>query len=254
MVLGAALGFAANVGITAGLAGSQFPASLRCTTLPHVGFVPFDFNPTTITIKRTSKVGKTASPGGGKGDSGTVRPTTKKVDGGTITLAEIVFEGKTTKLRCDTLLGWMSPDSGFLGQVLSMVTGQNLKTEPPELTFQYGPPMVGFVYTVKLSGCTVKYTRFTGAGIPVRALVTMELTRVPTLLDSLPQNPTSGGQPGRRRHTVAEGESLQSIATANYGTPAAWRRIAEVNGIQDPMRVRPGTTVYLPNPQELQEA
>jgi nucleoid-associated protein YgaU len=64
-------------------------------------------------------------------------------------------------------------------------------------------------------------------------------------------NPTSGGQPGRRTHTVGQGETLQSIATANYGTPALWRRIAEVNGIDDPTRVRPGTTVYLPNGDEL---
>jgi nucleoid-associated protein YgaU len=36
-----------------------------------------------------------------------------------------------------------------------------------------------------------------------------------------------------------------------YGTPGLWRRIAEVNRIQDPTRVRPGTTIYLPNPDEL---
>jgi nucleoid-associated protein YgaU len=30
-----------------------------------------------------------------------------------------------------------------------------------------------------------------------------------------------------------------------------WRKIAEINGITDPGRVRPGTTVYLPGPGEL---
>jgi nucleoid-associated protein YgaU len=37
----------------------------------------------------------------------------------------------------------------------------------------------------------------------------------------------------------------------NYGTPALWRKIAEVNRIQDPARIRPGQTVYLPNADEL---
>jgi nucleoid-associated protein YgaU len=114
--------------------------------------------------------------------------------------------------------------------------------------------MIGFMYTVVMQSITVKYTRFTSAGIPVRAKVNLTLFEVPSLLGTLPQNPTSGGLVGRKAHTVGHGESLQSIATTNYGNPGAWRRIAEVNGIQDPTRVRPGDTVYLPNPQELDEA
>ncbi|GLZ39458.1 LysM peptidoglycan-binding domain-containing protein [Actinokineospora sp. NBRC 105648] len=249
---GADLAIGAGIGIAA-LAGARVPASLRCTTFPHLGFVPFDFNPTDITISRMSRSGIRASPGGGRGTTGSTSQTTKQVKGPDITLAKVIFEGATTKLRCDTLLGWMSPDAGFLGQLLAL-TGNNLKTQPPQLTFQWGPPMIGFMYTVKLTKCTVKYTRFTTAGIPVRAEVGLTMEEIPTLLGSLPQNPTSGGQAGRRRHTVAAGETLQSIATANYGNPGAWRRIAEVNGIQDAARVRPGTTVYLPNAHELRGA
>ena len=40
---GAAIGAAA-------LAGARVPASLRCTTLPNIGFVYFDFNPTEISV------------------------------------------------------------------------------------------------------------------------------------------------------------------------------------------------------------
>jgi nucleoid-associated protein YgaU len=242
---GADLAIGAGIGV-ATLAGARVPASLRCTTLPNIGFVPFDFNPTDITMARKSSTSTTAAPG--KGGS---RNTTKKVNASTITLAKVVFEGMTTKLRCDTLLTWMNPDAGFLGQFLNVITGKNLKTQPPELTFQWGPPMIGFMYTVKMTSCTVKYTRFTSAGIPCRAEVGMTLSEIPTLLGTLPQNPTSGGLTGRRGHTVGHGETLQSIATANYGNPNLWRRIAEVNGIQDPSRVRPGATVYLPNSDEL---
>jgi nucleoid-associated protein YgaU len=239
LVAGAAIG-------AASLAGARVPASLRCTTLPHIGFVYFDFNPKEITIQRTSRIKSVASPGNGGSQQ-----AAQKSDPAKITMNEVLLEGMDTKLRCDTLLTWTSPDAGFLGQLMSIVSGQNLKTQPPPLTFRWGPPMVGFMYTVLMQSVSVKYTRFTSAGIPVRAKVNLGFYEIPSLLGTLPQNPTSGGLVGRRAHTVGHGESLQSIATANYGNPGAWRRIAEVNGIQDPAKVRPGDTIYLPNPQEL---
>jgi nucleoid-associated protein YgaU len=250
MMVGAGVNLAAGAAIgAASLAGARVPASLRCTTLPNIGFVYFDFNPKEITITRTAVRRSMSSPAHGGAQQATQRSEPAK-----ISMSDVTMEGMDTKLRCDTLLTWTSPDSGFLGQLLSTVTGKNLKTQPPELTFQWGPPMIGFMYTVVMQSITVKYTRFTSAGIPVRAKVNLTLFEVPSLLGTLPQNPTSGGLVGRKAHTVGHGESLQSIATTNYGNPGAWRRIAEVNGIQDPTRVRPGDTVYLPNPQELDEA
>lgn len=238
---GAAIGAAA-------LAGARVPASLRCMTLPNAGLVYFDFNPTEIGVSRTAVTQDTPSMA-----RGSARRHTQKVKPATISVKNILFEGYDTKLRCDTLLTWTNPSAGFLGQVLAAATGKNLKTQPPELTFQWGPPMVGFMYTVTLSKVDINYVRFLSSGIPVRAKVSLVMNEVPSLLGTLPQNPTSGGLTGRRAHTVAHGESLQSIATANYGNPGAWRRIAQVNGIQDPTRVRPGTTVYLPNPDELDQ-
>lgn len=243
---GAGMAIGAGIGIAA-MAGARVPASLRCTTLPNIGYVPFDFNPETVTFKRQSRTGSRATPGGADSSAN----VTQMVLGSDIGLSDVVFEGVTTKWRCDTLLTWMKPDAGFLGQLLALAGAGNLKTEPPELTFQWGPPMIGFMYNVKMTSCQIKYDRFTSAGIPIRAKVSMAFKEVATLLGSLPQNPTSGGLAGRRSHTVGEGESLQSIAMANYGRPGLWRRIAEVNGIQDPARVRPGATVYLPNPDEL---
>ncbi|TDV46180.1 LysM peptidoglycan-binding domain-containing protein [Actinophytocola oryzae] len=248
MVAGGA-NIAAGVAIgAAALAGARVPAMLRCTTLPNIGLVYFDFNPTEISVARTAVTSDKPSPA--RGGS---RRTTPKVKPMTISVNNVIFEGLDTKLRCDTLLTWTNPSAGFLGQVLSAALGKNLKTEPPELTFQWGPPMIGFMYTVKLSNVKISYTRFTSAGIPIRAKLSITMNEQPSLLGTLPQNPTSGGLTGRRAHTVAHGESLQSIATANYGHPGAWRRIAEVNGIQDPNRVRPGATVYLPNPDELDQ-
>jgi nucleoid-associated protein YgaU len=140
----------------------------------------------------------------------------------------------------------VNPSTGLFAQVGGM---GNFATAPAPLTFTWGPPMVGFMYDVKLTSCRVVYERFTPAGIPIRAKISLDMEEVPSKFGSLPTNPTSGGLPGRRSHTVADGESLQSIAMANYGT--LWRRIAEVNRIQNPSRVRAGTVIYLPNADEL---
>jgi nucleoid-associated protein YgaU len=128
---------------------------------------------------------------------------------------------------------------------------EGFSTQPAKLTFQWGPPMIGFMYECKITSCTVNYVRFSAIGIPLRAEVDLQLMETPTMWGSMPTNPTSGGLPGRRSHTVAHGESLQSIAMDKYGTPGLWRKIAEVNHIKDPARVRPGSTIYLPNPEEL---
>jgi hypothetical protein len=248
-VAGAAMGIASML-------GSRIPASLTCITPPNIGFVPFDFNPEKITMSRTSTtsgMSKPQRPGTtglatGASTSATSGSYLRNVRASKISLAELVFEGPFTKLRCDTLLTWMNPSTGLFAQFSG---AGNFATYPALLTFTWGPPMVGFMYDVKLTGCTVVYERFTPAGIPIRAKVKLDMEEVPSKLGTLPTNPTSGGLPGRRGHTVADGESLQSIAMSNYGTPALWRRIAEVNGIQNPSRVRPGTVIYLPNPDEL---
>jgi nucleoid-associated protein YgaU len=236
--------------------GSFIPASLTCITPPNIGFVPFDFNPEKITMTRTSTTSgmtKPQRPGStglatGAKTSATSGSYLRNVKASKISLAEVVFEGPFTKLRCDTLLTWMNPSTGLFALVGGI---GNFATAPAPLTFVWGPPMVGFMYDVKLTGCTVVYERFTPAGIPIRAKIKLDMEEVPSKLGSLPTNPTSGGLPGRRSHTVAHGENLQSIAMANYGTPALWRRIAEVNRIQNPSRVRPGTVIYLPNADEL---
>jgi nucleoid-associated protein YgaU len=50
---------------------------------------------------------------------------------------------------------------------------------------------------------------------------------------------------------MVAGENLQSLSVASYGTAGAWRRIAEANGIDDPLRVAAGQGVYLPSAEEI---
>jgi nucleoid-associated protein YgaU len=50
---------------------------------------------------------------------------------------------------------------------------------------------------------------------------------------------------------MVAGDSLASVAYAEYGDPAEWRRLADYNGIDDPLRVRAGTVLLLPAAADL---
>jgi nucleoid-associated protein YgaU len=103
-----------------------------------------------------------------------------------------------------------------------------------------------------VSSVTAKYTLFTPSGTPVRALCTVALEEISGELGG--QNPTSGSLAARDVHVVVAGDSLASVAYRAYGDPALWRGVARVNGIDDPMRLRPGTRLLLPALEELEDA
>ncbi|HEX4722133.1 MAG TPA: hypothetical protein VH333_06430 [Pseudonocardiaceae bacterium] len=240
------------------LEGAMTGAKLVCINPSALGTVWFDFHPEKIQMQRgvntsfrPSASSNSGSPAGGSGS------IFQGASGSTITIADGLLTGLTTKPRVDTLMGWLSPGGGLLGALIggavSALTGGhvNLMASLPVVTFSYGPPEMGFLYQVHLNSVTANFTRFTQEGIPVRAEINLQMKEQPSLLGSLPTNPTSGGLPGRKSHMVSAGENLQSVAVQNYGAPGLWRKIAETNDIDDPLRVRPGRGVYLPNPDEL---
>lgn len=115
----------------------------------------------------------------------------------------------------------------------------------PKLLFSWGlhGPR-GSNKPVTLEQVTVDYLRFDPLGLPVWAK--FSLTLVEVYEDKPPQNPTSGGVPGRAQHTVTHGENIVQVANRAYDSPHAWRVVAESNGLDDPLRVKPGRTLSLP--------
>jgi nucleoid-associated protein YgaU len=237
----------AAVGVGVGIASvatGGVPAMLRCLDPTALGVVIFNYNPKEIKVDRTANTN--TQPNSKGGSSGHI---VRKADLPTITLNEVTFTGDLTKMQIDTLQAWCAPPTGLITAIAGLF-GVTSSVQP-DVTFQWGPPMVGFMYTVKLKSVNATYTRFHTSGIPIRAKVNIVMNVQPSLLSSIPTNPTSGGLPGRSTHLVRQGESLATIAQQHYGRPGLWRNIAEINGIHDPSRVRPGTTVFLPGPAEL---
>lgn len=227
------------------------PAVLTCAEPPGIGAVPFLLNPESISFTRDVR---TVTVGASQGSTGT---QFKASEFAKINLSDITIRGLETKALCDQLLNWMTPGSGRLGTMVGgMLTiavdeQMDFAHRLPSLTFVWGPPNLGFLYSVILTSATIKYVRFNADAVPVRAKVTLSLTEQPSILGTLPTNPTSGGPPGRGARTLTEGDNLQSVALDGYGSPHAWRDIARANGIEDPLRIRPGRTVYLPHSDEL---
>jgi nucleoid-associated protein YgaU len=119
----------------------------------------------------------------------------------------------------------------------------NEKPSPPWVILRWGSlsSFTGYIASVN-----VKYTLFTPGGLPIRGSATVSLEEIPTTEPPPGQNPTSGALSTHRVHTVLTGDTLASIAWREYGDPAMWRTIATTNGIDDPMRLRAGSSLLIP--------
>jgi hypothetical protein len=212
--------------------------------------VEFDFNPETLKYTRvaqdTTRAG--ASPAGvGSTPSILLKAPPKSLQGIGYMVGDDVHD------RAAQLYAWMDPGGGLLGQLIGAAVGAltggriNLASKKPPLIFQWGTQIMRCV----MSNVQVTFERFSAAGAPDRANVNFTVVEEFNIFGMLPTNPTSGGLPGRQRHIVSASENVQTISTAAYGSPGLWRGVAEANNIDDPFRVKPGDTVYLPNANEI---
>ncbi len=125
-------------------------------------------------------------------------------------------------------------------------SGQNRKTSPPQVAFEWG--VVKFVSYI--TSMTQKITLFLNTaaqtGVPVRAQVDITFTQYTDLNDYPSQNPTSGGGPLERVWHVKAGDRMDNIAYAVYRDPTKWRYIAIHNGMRSPLELRPGQYLNIP--------
>ncbi|WP_433328667.1 LysM peptidoglycan-binding domain-containing protein [Spirillospora sp. CA-294931] len=119
---------------------------------------------------------------------------------------------------------------------------------PPWVVFQWGSFSTAR-FTAYVSSVDAAYSLFGTTGVPIRATCQVRLHEIPTKTKG--QNPTSGALTAQRVHQVVAGDSLQSLAWREYGDTAAWRAIAEANGIDDPTRLPSGTELVLPAAEEV---
>ncbi len=197
----------------------------------------FRFNPKELSISKAATWNRPTNKGAKhstKPEFGGVQPQTVQME-----LFFDDWEGKGDLVKdIEKLLGWLKPtDKSIRGK----------KPQPQPLKFQWGQgPLAEFKGFLK--SVSAKYTMFKPDGTPVRATAQITLEEIP--VDPGKTNPTSGAIAGRRSHVVAAGDSLHSLAFREYDDPGLWRGLAAFNGIDDPLRVAPGTRLLIPTADE----
>jgi len=116
---------------------------------------------------------------------------------------------------------------------------------PPWVTFNWGTALHTFKAIV--SSLDVTFTYFSSEGLPLRANVEASFEQFEADTTWARQNPTSGTPNPHRTHQVQPGETLDRIAARYYGDSTKWRTIATVNGIPDPLDIRPGVMLNIPD-------
>jgi nucleoid-associated protein YgaU len=200
--------------------------------------IEFQFNPKELSLTKNAKWQRQAQPNAAKAGV----PEFKGAEPAKLSLEVFIDStdtmGDATVKKVEQLFNLTVPTKK------SRTDG---KGTPPWVIFKWGTT-TGFASYV--SSVTAKYTLFTPGGMPVRAVCTVNLEEVSG--EPGGQNPTSGALAARDAHTLTAGDSLQSLAYQAYGNPELWRHIAEANDIDDPMRLRLGSTVLVPALEEIQ--
>ncbi len=157
---------------------------------------------------------------------------------------------------CDELTSLAS----LAGDAVSMITGQSSDNDITKtidkitaLTRISGdnhmPPGVVFVWgSLMFSGyadnVTVTYTMFDKKGKPLRAIVDLTISGVNGSSD---ERSSPFMSPDRTKaRTLTEDSSIWSIAEKEYGDAREWRRIADANGIMNPLEIPVGTVLSVP--------
>jgi nucleoid-associated protein YgaU len=202
-----------------------------------LGRIAFQFNPKELSIQKAAKWERKPS----RGAKTAGPPEFKGADPAKMTV-EIFFDATDTLdgsvvERVEKLFACCVPTEASAGQK---------KEVTPLVVLHWGK--VSSFHAI-VTSVQAKYTLFTPDGMPVRATCSVSLEEMPG--EPPRQNPTSGAPFARASRTVIAGDTLASIAYAEYGDPRLWRPLASYNGIDDPLRVAVGSTVFVPAADEL---
>jgi nucleoid-associated protein YgaU len=197
------------------------------------------FNPTEYTLTKAAQLSEIPIPG-------LDQPLIQFVRGQTETLAlDLFFDSTESGTGIDA-----TPVTELTNEFYDLVKIDSDAHAPPVLLFSWGGPDFPGTRERNVFKCVVasirqQFTFFNPLGVPLRAKLTVELREYKTLADQIRQlNLRSADH--TKAHALVEGETLSSVAHDAYGDPGAWRRIADANGIDDPLAVPAGTILRIP--------
>jgi nucleoid-associated protein YgaU len=229
--------------------GSPPATGLERAVLEGAGLVvPLGLNPMSLSISRKTSWRATGSrsPGGPQAASAALGKS-----GGSVPIGHGQLQFTKSDPAILTMKVWFDRSfdaGGTIDYEINQLQNWTCPTERIK-TRAGSPPRITFIwrslhFVGVISSLNINYKQFGVDGLPVRAEVTISITENPPHIPGT--NPTSGGISGRRVHTFSAGDTLHSIAYAEYGNPGLWRVLAEANGVDDPLRITPGTALLIP--------
>ena len=127
---------------------------------------------------------------------------------------------------------------------LTTVEKHGDKHRPPVCRLSWGT--VGVFFQGVLERLEQQFTMFMDDGTPVRATSACTFKEWRTNYEDLNRQDTQSSDMAKSR-VVRLGDTLSSIAAEEYRDAGLWRPIARANGIDDPLRLVPGTALIVPN-------
>jgi LysM repeat protein len=187
--------------------------------------IPVLFNPTQYSLDKSNQIAEIGIPGLGA-------PILQYVRGNVRTLSmELFFD--TYEQQTD-----VREHTNQIYELLAIDSGTHV---PPVCTFTWGE----FNFEFVLDRVGGRFTLFLSDGTPVRATLTVTLKEFTDVAVEVRANPTQSAD-HTKTSTVKRGDTLSSIAAAEYGDPAAWRPIAQANRIDNPRVLEPGRLLVIP--------
>ncbi|MFI9269966.1 LysM peptidoglycan-binding domain-containing protein [Kitasatospora sp. NPDC052896] len=221
------------------LSAYEPPTGDSLTPGGQLGRLTFQFNPHTLTLSKSAswtENRQAAAESVGKPQFQGAGPRQLNVE---LFLDATADHDDSVATAVETLLNWCLPTTASISAKAPCA---------PWIRFEWGP-FQSVAFFGYLASANATYSLFDTAGQPLRASCAIQITEAGATMPR--QNPTSGALTARRVHQVVGGDSLELLAHREYGDATAWRVIAEANGIDDPMRLRPGTELLVPAAEEL---
>lgn len=187
--------------------------------------IPVLFNPTQYSLDMGNQIAEIGIPGLGS-------PILQFVRGNTRTLTmELFFD--TYEQQLDVRL--------FTRQIYGLLDIRRGLHRPPICTFTWGR----FNFTCVVDRVAGRFTLFLADGTPARATLSVTFKQFVDIEVEVRRNPLESSD-RTKTYIVKRGDTLSSIAAAEYGDPAKWRPIAAANRIHNPRTLVPGQRLVVP--------
>ena len=150
--------------------------------------------------------------------------------------------GTTTTLKMELFFDTLEQRQDVrrdAGKITDLLEQDPVTKAPPVLLFSWG----GFNFECVLESVTQRMTLFIEDGTPVRATLSVSFKEY-RAFDIEVRRGLFLGPPSVIN--IIEGETLSGIAGKLLGNPEAWRDIADLNEIDDPLELIPGGQLLVP--------